>query len=121
MLCLMDNYWFLYLNSLNAHLLHTQSNCTLNTPCYKAISHKQNDIFLQFLHHFNVRTPHFARARTHTHTHFCNLEDTRSTFSLRSQEGQQLEYFKYVIPVYQASLFSSANFISPTPTKTNHI
>lgn len=37
MLCLMDNYWFLYPNSLNAHLLHTQSTCMLS--CYKAISH----------------------------------------------------------------------------------
>jgi len=33
----MDNYWFSYPNSLNAHLLHIQSTCMLS--CYKAISH----------------------------------------------------------------------------------
>ena len=60
---------------------------------------------------------------THTHTHFCNLEDTGSTFSLISQEGQQREYFEFVIPVYQVFFVFSGKLPRwPNPHKNkSHI
>jgi hypothetical protein len=131
----MDNYRFSYPNGLSAHLLHTKGKCALNTLCYIAISHKQNDILLQFLQHIKAhltlrlqhRTPHFARACTHTHTHththiyLCNLENTGSTFSLRGQEGQQQSSLNLSFQSTRHSLFHSANFIGPTPQNKSHI